>query len=342
MHKVWYGLCNVGLMLNFKCLGMKKTSLFIASLFASALSMAQDYTFSVSSNPYQELVGATSLTQGQVWDDPSLIIPIGFNFEYFNTVEDSVFIANGLGADLEFFSSNPNGFRIFGATDEDIIDRGYDLGISQSDISYKLVGTAPNRILKIQWKNVGFYGDYDDDGICQDFANFQVWLYESTMTIEFHYGQWSVSQPAICFYFAAGPTVFMTNEIDIMNQTITGLYELWNNPASPTINSDEAQFGTSSLSGIPAQGTVYRFAKNNVGIQEAALEGTLAVYPNPASTHFSLDLEAETVTLIDMSGKTWTPSKVNGKYALEGIPAGMYYVVAQNQDGIYREKLIVQ
>lgn len=322
---------------------MKKRTLFTAALFAATFASAQDYTFSVLNQPYQELVGATSLTQGQVWDDPSLVIPIGFDFEYFNTHEDTIYIENGLGADLEFMSPISGVYRILGATDEDIIDRGYTTGDSDSDISYKLEGTAPNRILKIQWKNVGFYYDYDDDGVCQDFANFQVWLFETSMKVEYHYGLWSVTQPQISLEFGNGPIVLFLDEYDGNAGTVNGLYELWGSSANPTINTDGNLMFANSLQDIPANGTVYRFSKNYVGLNEMTKTSkNLEVYPNPASAEFKVNAQIETVVLTDMNGKTWFLSLSNGAYSLEGIPAGVYIVEAKGKEGVYRQKLIVQ
>lgn len=320
---------------------MKKNTLLAAALFVASFGMAQVYTFSVSNATYGDLTGATSLNNGMIWDDPSFSIPIPFPFQYFGTTENTLLIENGLGAALEF-STTPGFFRIFGATDEDVIDRGYDSGVSESDISYKVEGTAPNRILKVQWKNVGFYGDYDDDGICQDFANFQVWLYETSMTIEYHYGQWSVTQPQVCLNYGTGPVIFLLDTYDSNTTAVTGLYDLRGNESNPTINSDGNQFYQASLDNLPMDGRVYRFSKNDLGMKELAEQKSVQVYPNPAKDQFTLDLQVESVMLIDVNGKAWNPAKVSGAYSLTGIPAGIYFVEAKSGEGVYREKLIVQ
>jgi len=49
-------------------------------------------------------------------------------------------------------------------------------------LEYSTVGTAPNRILIVQWNNWGRFAT----PLCH--FNFQIWLYETTNAIEFHYG----------------------------------------------------------------------------------------------------------------------------------------------------------
>jgi len=51
-------------------------------------------------------------------------------------------------------------------------------------VSYRTIGTAPHRILIIQWKNMRAY--YDQSVTTR--VNFQVRLYETSNVIEFHYG----------------------------------------------------------------------------------------------------------------------------------------------------------
>ena len=52
-------------------------------------------------------------------------------------------------------------------------------------VSYKTEGTNPNRLCTVEW-----YSVTKRDGDADDYHNFQVKLFESTNTIEFHYGNW--------------------------------------------------------------------------------------------------------------------------------------------------------
>ena len=58
-----------------------------------------------------------------------------------------------------------------------------------SSVYYQVIGAAPNRIMKIEWRNM--YNDFTDKPDCPKLngnLNFQVWLYETSGNIEFHYG----------------------------------------------------------------------------------------------------------------------------------------------------------
>lgn len=68
-----------------------------------------------------------------------------------------------------------------------------------SEISTKIVEGENGRILKVQYKNWGFYNDIMEDFISEDYVNFQVWLYEEDNMIEIHYGSSNITQPELDF-----------------------------------------------------------------------------------------------------------------------------------------------
>ncbi|MDB4088086.1 hypothetical protein N9544_00525 [Flavobacteriales bacterium] len=167
---------------------MKKALLFLA-LFATTLIGFGQYTFSTRTGTYTNLTGATSLTNGGTWDDPQLTIPIGFNFTLFNSTISTIYIEDyGLGADLTITDTETGIVPFFTPFISDIIDRGYDFIVGDaatgglSPISYKLSGISGSRILKIEWKNAGFYSDIDDNGISTDYVNFQLWYMKEVTT----------------------------------------------------------------------------------------------------------------------------------------------------------------
>jgi hypothetical protein len=99
---------------------------------------------------YKDLENPISLTNSQVWDDPSLEIPLGFNFEISTHVFNTVYIPDYFeGSMLTIDPSGLNFSPFFAATTLDYIDRGFNSGISESDISYKLDQGDEGKILKI-------------------------------------------------------------------------------------------------------------------------------------------------------------------------------------------------
>ncbi len=162
-------------------------SLFL--LTTAILSKAQTvdlYGFSTGTGTtIDPMTGATQAIGSSVDDDPSGLLPIGFTFNYEGTsytnfsVTPDGFMTLGVAATSQFtntLSSTTNIPKIMAFWD--------DLATGTNGaVRYKLDGTAPNRILKVEWfvtvpRNTSGAAD----------TRFQIWLYESTNNIEIRYG----------------------------------------------------------------------------------------------------------------------------------------------------------
>ncbi len=134
------------------------------------------------------------------WDlSPS--IPIGFNFQYANkTYTDFKLSAYGYitfdtnaqfsvsYGDLSYPNDQWNTFRPFIAPLWDSNSgEGYINGQLASKASYEITGTAPNRVLTIEWLNWLWATDTWINPTPDPVISFQVKLYETTNTIEFVY-----------------------------------------------------------------------------------------------------------------------------------------------------------
>lgn len=277
----------------------------IIILFPNFL-FSQYYSFSVSNGTYTELEDPVSLNNGQVWNVLELGFPIGFNFPYFNSVVDSLFFFQD-GSSSTLSSSNEDGgihqlFIPFGAA---LVDRGYGTSVSQSPVSYKLFGLPGNRVLKIEWKNAGFYGELQFNGTTSDFINFQMWLYEISGNIEVHYGPSLFNYPQFDFTFESGPAVSL---IPLYNwdQDIFSPNSLWliGNPTNPEmIASEDIYF----LGGIIEPNTIYEF--HNLLVEAVNnLVHVPVVYPNPVFDRLNLRLNSiytspVTIIICDISGR---------------------------------------
>ncbi len=147
-----------------------------------------NYTFAASSGTFTALTSPTnpSLSGGTVDDGYFNTIPIGFDFWY-------------MGARYTTVSASTNGWLTLGAS---IIDAAYansltsgtalrptiaplwdDLDVQvATNVSYKLTGSAPNRVFAIQYLNAQW--QYNATG---NTISFQVKLYEGTGKVEFVY-----------------------------------------------------------------------------------------------------------------------------------------------------------
>jgi hypothetical protein len=144
-------------------------------------------------------------------DNMSNPIPIGFGFPYDGGIQQQVLIGtNGFltfntatkadGGDIAacgtpepYTWQNTNFSLATHLGSKQVIAPFYnDLYTNNalnSSIYYRLEGTAPNRIFKVEWR--GMYNDYSDKTDCPKLngnLNFQAWLYETSGNIEFYYG----------------------------------------------------------------------------------------------------------------------------------------------------------
>ncbi len=282
-------------------------SLFCFLLLSQGIVQGQSYSFSVSSGAYSELINPISLNNEEVWDFPDYTIPIGFECWYFDSTLDTMyFFTEGSGTILS--SSNIEGgihqlLIPFGAA---LIDRGYGTFASLSPLSYELTGSVGQRILKIQWKNAGFFGDYQYNGTSTDFVNFQLWLYETTGLIEMHYGPSHITQPEIDYTDEVGPGVGLIPSYDWDADTLSSA-SIWleGNPVNPfMVNSNDLVF----LNGSVSLNTIYQFHNLVVGLPETEIQSFI-IYPNPTNDFLNIRFKSSvtsitTVFIHDLTGRS--------------------------------------
>lgn len=195
------------------------------------------YSLSVDSGAYSNLVGATSLNNGQLWDEEDTLIPIGFTFELFDRSYDSIYIS-----DFVWFENNGDYF--INAFYANFIDLSSSVSISPK--SFLLDGTPGDRILKIEWLDAGFFFQ---TGTRTDWVNVQLWLYEDSSKIEVRIGSISVIDPA---------TSYNGNE-----GAVVGLHTYFGEAITLAGAADAPAITTSFeyLTGTPQEGRIYRFSR---------------------------------------------------------------------------------
>jgi hypothetical protein len=94
------------------------------------------YTLTTFNETYNELTGSISLNNGEIWDDPEYLVPIGFPFELNgNTI--TFLQMYGVGAALASPTAEQDVVGIVAPFETDLIDRGYNEdNQSESPISY--------------------------------------------------------------------------------------------------------------------------------------------------------------------------------------------------------------
>ena len=156
---------------------VKKIPLILFAFLCSYTLRAQQFDYTVScdsSGTYQELSSQTILnTNNSAWNF-SYRVPVGFAFNFLGQNFDSVTVErNGY---LSFDKDRSYALMAFNA----FYDKQDSSG-NRSVLSYAQSGSAPNRILKIQYKNVG------QSGTASELLSYQLWLKEGG-ALEVHIG----------------------------------------------------------------------------------------------------------------------------------------------------------
>ena len=294
------------------------TFMFLAFVW-QGYSQASGYVFSQSLGTYTALTGGTFLGTATNDDTNFNANPIGFTFNY-------------AGTDYTQFSVNSNGFIAMGATvvssytslssgtSNNVIaalNRDLQGGGGSSQLSYLTTGTAPNRVLTVEFKN---YKKYGTNGTGDDY-NFQIKLNETTNVVEIVYGtivnNANVATPQVGLRgvsnasfnnrttttdwsaTTAGTTNAATCTLNATIFPVSGRTFSWAPPscvapsglASSVVLTTTATLSWNAASPIPANGYQYVYSTTNtvptgLGTPEAGLTVNLTGL-SPATTYYS-------------------------------------------------------
>jgi len=319
----------------------------IIFLLAGFLVQAQ-YELTVLNEGYDNLEDTTSLNNGEIWDDPSFTIPIGFDFQLGPNVVDTIFISDestgGLPTTIDDINAAP--FGAFAPVLQDIVDRGATTGISLSPISFKLEGEAGSQIFKLEWNNVGFV----EEETLQDFMNFQLWLYEEGNIVEYRYGPNEINDPNSSFEDLDGIQVALLPLLTAEGgEPLEDAYVLSGDPLNPdfivlstTDDFDNAE--NISLTGAIPDGTVYRFSPEALGIDNAEGESIgFKMFPNPANEILTIDSKGVDYELeiYNISGQRVMKSDSSqNTHNISNLSNGVYVVKIESETGVDTKRLI--
>lgn len=339
-----------------------KTRLLFLNLI-SLLSLSSEaqqesifpYEVSAFIESYIELEDPVELTSANVaWDDPDYEIPLGYDFEFLGSSGNSLFISPlYLGGALGFYDdfTNPQDLMIIYGSD--IIDIGFSLDTNISKISYLTEGEPGSRITKIQWKDCGFYNEYDQLGTANNRVNFQCWIYEGTNDFEVRFGSNSVKQPELV-HDEGGLWMGFLDNLNIFNNSINNSWFVGGEVLNPTTQyvSDLDNIVTVPLFEFdPYSGLVYRFS--STAITSVAEERDLqkwSCYPNPAQEQinfYSSDFNNSNIQLdiLDMNGRLVNSSVLldrTNPINVSDWSTGIYFARIIDQEKVQTLKFIVE
>lgn len=284
-------------------------------ILGSIFMNAQTYSFTKSTGTYTNLTGATIINNTN-WGNFETAIKLPFTFKYWGApLTDSIYVDDWGSLSVDNTFGDEISF-VF----EDLNSRG----ASKSPISYVISGVTPNRILKVEFQNIGFDGDLP--GLA-DSANAQCWLYETTNVIEFRYGSSSVKTTT----WTDGGVY-----VGIFDPSFMNFVNLEGNPASPLVNTTDLNT-FNPLTSLPASGTIYKFTPSGNGINSSAIKlqqvGNNIVIPNTIIVNSMQVFNVNGQLMMDIKN---TESKID----ISTLPQGVYFITLQTNEGTITEKVI--
>lgn len=253
---------------------MKKTTLILLLLLSLSIQ-AQNYTFSNLTGTYSNLTGTTSLSNGEIWDDPEYDLVLPFQF-VINGVSNSNFKVYDSTITLQ--TGGPI-YQVIAPLANDLIDRGDGGPTSLSPISYKIDGAVGSRIAKIEFQNCGSF----DDTTLAMFVNFQIWMYEGSNIIELRYGPSSVTNDNIFYGTDSGAIIGLAGaDVD---DNLSNTHLLTGLASSPTLSTDNSFV---NVTGTPPANTIYRFTPTSLNNSEIN-SSLVTLYPNPFNDYVVIE-----------------------------------------------------
>ena len=292
---------------------------------------------------------------GEVWDDPGATIPLGFSFSYGGVDYTEMFLVSDLTL-IGLFSTDDYYTTISGplAYDGDLIDLGFDAGVSESPIRYLTEGPAGNRIFKIEWANAGFFNDEAPNGEVS-FINLQLWLYEGSNDFEVRFGPMQINNTPNNPLFDIGdsPLIGGLADFDGYGYDADTIYYLAGEPSKPFITGNtpaDIYFGGEELSGHPAPGTVYRFSSMLTNSLETNELPGWQIFPQPVTDALWMVLPPDhleyEMTLRNAQGQV-IQRLVNletGTHQIQllDLSAGIYFLSLATDGHVFTRKVIKQ
>lgn len=268
-------------------------TLLLLALSLTLFGQELPYTFSTTTaGTYTPLTDATVVNTDGVWDDPDYQVPIGFDFPLFgSTTTNTLYFEGFVGPILRTDEVESPVVLLYGA---DLIDRGTNEGTSLSPILYKVDGTAPNRIFKLEYQNAGFFNEVSSGGMGTSFVNCQLWLYEVNGLIEFYYGPSNIESGNVIFIGNLnGPIVGLLDTYNVNTFESGTIWYLEGEQANPGIAMLTGDLDVpTALNSTPEANRVYTFTPLGVSaVDENILAAGMEVFPNPVADQLQLKLD---------------------------------------------------
>jgi len=293
-------------------------------------------------------------------DDLSGALPVGFTFNFY-------------GSDYTNFFISSNGFITFNDGQDSGCCTGGELPTSSDNnnlialvwedlnptiggtIRYETVGTAPDRILVMEYDDIPYYGTSNT-------VTAQLQLFEGTNRIEIHSSDvpadgpatqgvenengteglaipernsqiWSASNDYVAFYYEPGGSANncgLTTSI-VLGQSLFTCSDLGANIVTVTVTDTDGNSASCSSTVTVTDPLAFCV----LGTEDNELESGVRLFPNPTNGQVTLsnesNMDIDVITILDINGRiikqiTVDSVATNINFSLASLAQGMYFV----------------
>ncbi|MDP2176737.1 MAG: T9SS type A sorting domain-containing protein [Bacteroidota bacterium] len=302
---------------------IKKSTLFLLTLLASFnLTSQTEYSFTHSSATYTDLTETTLINQ--VWDYDDFTISLPFKFKYFGVEYDTMYV----GINSVYFTQS-GADNIFMGSDNYIPQ---DDNSALSPISYVINGTTPNRILKVQYKNINAQLQDPQEEYS---ANYQMWFYETSSKFEFRFGPNVITDLNF--------TSFYYGFIDADNSPYLAISGTAANPSLIRVMNALAFAGIPTH---PLNGQVYTFNPTTSPSTSLRSISNVNYTLGQSQNYFTLLSQSNAqLEIINSEGKSIKSIEIDKDKLItestELLAKGVYILKISSNNQLFTEKLIV-
>jgi hypothetical protein len=288
------------------------------------------YSFTTDTETYSHLTNPIQLEGISACYDYGPI-NLTFDFKLFNTSINTItfdLLGASLVSELNFDTT-----FIFRSNSVDFLDKDFNNVDTFSYVKYAIEGSPGSRICKIEWKNVGSFKEGPPYNM---YLNLQLWLYEGSNIVEWHFGPSSITNTLSFFNPYLGPIcglICLTSSSYIF-ELITGTIQ------NPQLTNNQV-----SLEGYPTNGTIYRLTPSTSNIADYQTQNFI-IYPNPVQDMLNIETKQANnrVTVFDYTGKLIQSQMISESGAIDvsTIKSGIYIVKIENGGITSTQKFVKQ
>ncbi len=299
---------------------MKKYLLFLGLAFTINLNAQMLYKLTHSTGTYNALSTGTDVTYS-AWDS-SFTVTLPFSFRFFDHPYNNLKITY----DGVFFTDTGVDYIFYG-TDE-FMPEGMDY--SKSPIKFDIIGNPPNRIVKVEYKNIR---EFNSDTTFDYYLNNQIWLYESDNSIEYRFGPSSITDPNYTEFF-----------IGLIDEDNSPYYAIDSTAANPSLVRVLNAGAFNGIPSYPVNGQIYKLSPSNWSSihSNIILPYSFRQVDNGFVITSKSSVKMEVFDLTGRAVASYNYDDVNqAKTIVPALSSGAYVVTISVENQIFTEKIVI-